>query len=190
MKMTLRVLIGVVGLVVIVLAIKQFTKGVREPSVNSTPPPQKIGEMFTSVENGYSHRIPQGWESKPAPPSKAAMIAAPESSGLSSNMVTTIEPYDGTLRSYVDDANIQSLRKRAVKGKVVRAEFTTDSKTPAYKVKLQNKVKDTDVGQTMYFFESPGNKKIVVTCTAPAQFEAQLEPLFDACMKTFALSAH
>ncbi len=188
MKMTLRVLIGVVGLVVIVLGIKQFTTGVREPSGNFTLTPQKIGETFTSAENGYSHRIPQGWESKPAPPSKAAMIAAPKSSGLLSDLVTTIEPYDGTLRAYVDDANIQSLRKRAVKSKVIRTDFTTDNKTPAYKVKLQNRTNNVDLAQTMYFFAGPGNKKIVVTCTAPAQFEAQLEPLFDACMKTFALS--
>ena len=159
MKMTLRVLIGVVGLVVIVLAIKQFTKSVREPSGNFTPPPQKIGETFTSVENGYSHRIPQGWESKPASPSKAAMIAAPESSGLSSNMVTTIEPYDGTLRSYVDDANIQSLRKSALKAKVKSADFTTDSQTPAYKVKLQNRTNNVDLAQTMYFFAGRETKR-------------------------------
>ena len=189
MKLALRVLIGVVILVAIFLGIKQFPRAAREVPGKSTPPPQKIGEMFTSVENGYSHRIPQGWESKPAPPSKAVMIAAPESSGLSSNMVTTIEPYDGTLRSYVDDANIQSLRKTAVKAKVKSADFTTDSQTPAYKVKLQNRTNNVDLAQTMYFFAGPGNKKIVVTCTAPAQFEAQLEPLFDGCMKTFSLSA-
>ena len=118
------------------------------------------------------------------------MIAAPESSGLSSTMVTTIEPIHGTLRSYVDDANIQSLRKSAVKAKVIKADFTTDNKISGYKVKLQTKTNKVDVAQTMYFFEGPGNKKIVITCTAPAQFEAQLEPLFDACMKTFALSAH
>jgi hypothetical protein len=87
------------------------------------------------------------------------------------------------------DANTQSLRKSAAKGKVVRAEFATDSKTPAYKVKLQNKLKDADVGQTIYFFQGPGDKKIIVTCTAPVELQAQLEPLFDACMKTFALSA-
>jgi len=188
MKMALRVLVGLVALVVIVLAIKHFNKGVPEPSRTSTPAPQKIGETFTSAENGYSHRIPLGWENKPAPPSKAAMIAAPESSGLSSKIVTTVEPYDGTLRAYVDDANIQSLRKDAVNAKVIRTDFATDTKTPAYKVKLQNKTNKVDLTQTIYFFEGPGNKKIVVTCTAPARFEAQLEPLFDACMKTFALS--
>jgi len=188
MKSALRLLIGVVALVVIVLVIKQFNKGVSEPSGYSIPAPQKIGGTFTSAENGYSHRIPEGWETKPPPPSKAAMIAAPESSGLSSNMVTTIEPYDGTLRSYVDDANIQSLKKSAVKAKVIRTDFTTDSKTSAYKVKLQNRTNNVDRAQTMYFFEGPGNKKIVITWIAPAQFEAQLEPLFDGCMKTFTLS--
>ena len=174
-------------MVAIVLGIKQFSKDVRKVSRNATPAPQKIGETFTSVEHGYSHRIPLGWERKPAPPSKATMIAAPESSGVSSNMVTTVEPYDGTLRAYVD-TNIESLKKSAVKGKAVSREFTTDSKTPAYKVKLQNKVKGTDVGQTMYFFQGAGDKKIIITCIAPVESQAQLEPLFDACMKTFALS--
>jgi hypothetical protein len=189
MKIALRVLIGVVILVAIVLAIKQFPKGgVQEVSSNSTPAPQKIGDTFTSAEHGYSHRIPLGWETKPPPPSKAAMIAAPKSSGVSSDMVTTVQPYDGILLAYVD-ANTQSLRKSAAKGKVVRAEFATDSKTPAYKVKLQNKLKDADVGQTIYFFQGPGDKKIIVTCTAPVELQAQLEPLFDACMKTFALPA-
>jgi len=189
MRSALGVLIGVAALAAVVLFIKQSDKGVSEPAGFSIPARQKIGGTFTSAENGYSHRIPEGWESRPAPPSKAAMLAAPKSSSLSSNMVTTIEPYDGTLRSYVDDANIQALRKSAVKGKVIKADFTTDTKIPAYKVKLQNRTNDVDVAHTMYFFEGPGNKKIVVTCTAPAQFEAQLEPLFDDCMKTFALSA-
>jgi len=189
MKSALRVLIGVVALVVIVLVIKQFNKGVSEPSGYSIPAPQKIGGTFTSAENGYSHRIPQGWKRRPAPPSKALMIAAPKSSGLLSNMVTTVEPYDGTLRAYLD-ANIQPVKKRAVKAKVVSTEFTTDSNTPAYRAKLQNKVNDVNLAQTMYFFQGPDNKKIIVTCTAPAEFQAQLEPLFDGCMKTFALSAH
>jgi hypothetical protein len=187
MKMILRVVIGIIVLVVIALGIKQFTKDVREVPGKFTPAPLKIGEAFTSAENGYSHRIPQGWESKPTPPSKSAMIAAPESSGWSSNMVTTVEPYDGTLRAYVD-ANIQKLKKGTAKAKVVSAEFTTDSNTPAYKVKLQNKVNNVDLAQTMYFFQGLGDKKILVTCTAPAASEAQLEPLFDGCMKTFALS--
>jgi ABC-type sugar transport system substrate-binding protein len=188
MKMAVRVLVGLVALVVIVLAIKYLNKSVPEPFSASAPAPQKIGETFTSAENGYSHRIPQGWESKPPPPSKVAMIVAPKSSGLSSNLVTTIEPYDGTLRAYVDDANIQPLKKKAVKAKVIRTDFTTDSKVSAYKVKLQSKSNNVDLAQTMYFFEGPGNKKIVITWTAPAQFQAGLEPLFDACMKTFALS--
>ena len=114
MKSALRVLIGVVALVVIVLVIKQFNKGVSEPSGYSIPAPQKNGGTFTSAENDYSHRIPQGWERRPAPPSKAVMIAAPKSSGLLSNMVTTVEPYDGTLRAYLD-ANIQPVKKSAVK---------------------------------------------------------------------------
>ena len=186
--MVLRILIGFVVLVVIVLAVKQSNK--RAPASaarNSAPAAQKIGKTFTSAENGYSHRIPQGWETKTAGASKEVTIAAPESSGLSSNMVTTVEPYGGTLSAYVDE-KIQPLKKSAVKAKVKRADFVTDAKTGGYKVKLQNKTNDVDVGQTMYFFDGTGDKKIVVTCTAPAELSAQLEPLFDGCMKTFTLS--
>jgi len=117
------------------------------------------------------------------------MIAPAKSSGLSSKMVTTVEPYNGSLRDYVD-TDVQALRKSALKGKVANAEFAADSKTPAYKVKLQTGPKDVDLTETMYIFQGTGDKKIVITCTAPAKFEAQLEPLFDACMKTFALSTH
>lgn len=189
MKSAVRVLIAVVALATVILVIKQSNKSISGPSGHSTPAPQRIGGTFTSAENGYSHRIPEGWITRPATPSKAAMIAAPESSGLSSTMVTAIEPYDGTLRSYVDDAKIQLLRESAVKKKVIKTDFTTDTGIPGYKLKLQKRTNNVDVALTMYFFEAPGNKKIVVTCTAPAQFEAQLEPLFDDCMKTFALSS-
>src|SRR5213076_426858 len=117
------------------------------------------------------------------------MIAAPKSSGLFNNMVTTVEPYDGTLRAYLD-ANIQPVKKSAVKAKVVSTEFTTDSNTPAYKAKLQNKVNYGDLAQTMYFFQGTDDKKIIVSCTAPGEFEAQLEPRFEGSMQTFAWSAH
>jgi len=52
---------------------------------------------------------------------------------------------------------------------MISAEFTTDSKAPAYKVKLQTGPKDVDLTETMYIFQGTGDKKIVVTCTAPGQ---------------------
>lgn len=189
MKMLVRIAVGIIGLVVLVFGIKQMITGMGEMSGKSrTSQPQKIGETFTSTENGYSHRIPQGWENKPAPPPTAGMIVAPKSSGLASNMVTTVENYNGTLRAYVD-ANIQALKTNAPDAKVVGdSEFATDGKTPAYKLKLQNKVKNVDLAQFMYLFEGAAGQKIIVSCTATTKDGPVLEPLFDDCMKSFALS--
>ena len=65
MKMVMRIVIGLIGLVVIVLGVKQFTKGVHEISGKGSPAAQKVGETYTSTENHYSHKIPDGWQSKP-----------------------------------------------------------------------------------------------------------------------------
>jgi len=188
MKMVLRVGLGLVGLVVIVLGVKQFATGIREVSGKRTTQPQKLGETYTSTENGYTHRIPQGWGRKAGPQPGVTMIVAPKESGFASNMVTTVEPFDGSLRAYTD-ANIKSIQANVPGAKILSdTEFVTDSKMSGYKLKLQNKVKNIALAQTMYLFDGPSGKKIIVTCTTPSERAPQLEPLLDECMKTFALS--
>jgi hypothetical protein len=115
------------------------------------------------------------------------MFVSPASTQLASNMVTTIEPYEGTLADYIA-ANKQAVTSAAPDAKFLSdTEFATDAKVSAHKVKLQNKMKDIDLAQTMYFFDAPNGKKIIVTCTSPAKYAADLEGLFDDCMKTFAV---
>ena len=117
------------------------------------------------------------------------MLVAPKESGFSSNMVTTVEPFDGSLRAYTD-ANIKSLQTSFPEAKILSdTEFPTDAKVPAYKLKFHNKMQNTELSQTMYLFEGPSQKKIIVTCTATADQAPQLESLFDDCMKTFAITS-
>ena len=184
----MRILIGVIGLVVMVLGIKQIYKGVHEMSGTSSPVPQKLGETFTSTESGYSHRIPDGWKSKPSPQAGVtAMIVSPSESKVSSNMVTTVEAFDGSLTDYVA-ANKRAVTTAAPDAKFLSdTDFVTDSKAAAHKVKLQNKMNNIDLAQTMYFFDGTNGRKIIVTCTAPAKSAENLESLFDDCMRTFAL---
>ncbi len=189
MKMVLRIVAGLVGLVVIVLGVRQFTKGVHEMSGKGNAPAQKMGETYTSTESGYSHRIPQGWESKPGPQPGVTMIVAPKESGLASNMVATVETFAGSLNDYVE-ANKQALKTSVPDAKILSdSEFVTDAKAIGHKVKLQNKMKDVDLAQTMYFFDGTDGRKVIVTCTAPGKFGSDLDPLFDDCMKTFALAS-
>ena len=192
MKVVVRIAVGIIGLVIVVLGLKQIYKGVGEMSgksgKKSSPPSQQLGETYTSAENGYSHKIPQGWENKPnSQAGIATTFVSPASTGLASNMVTTIEPYQGTLADYIA-ANKQAITNAAPDAKFLSdSEFSTDARVKAHKVKLTNKMNDIDLAQTMYFFEAPNNKKIIITCTAPAKHAGDLEPLFDGCMKTFAV---
>jgi predicted Zn-dependent protease len=129
---------GLIGLVVIVLGVKQIYEGVHEMSGTSAASTQKLGETFASVENGYSHRIPEGWQIKPSPQAGVvAMIVSPSESGVSSNMVTTVEPFDGSLTDYVA-ANKQAVSAQAPTAKFLNdAQFVTDSKATARKVKTE-----------------------------------------------------
>jgi hypothetical protein len=188
MKTSLRIVVGILGLVAIFFGVKQIIRGTKELSGQPVTQTQKLGETYTSTENGYSHRFPQGWEQKPPPQSGVTMIAAPKTSGFASNMVTTFEQFEGTLRAYVD-ANIKSLQSNVPDAKLVSdTEFVPDNKAQSYKLKLQNKMNNIDLAQTMYFFDGKQGRKIIVTCTATAKQGPELEPLFDDCMKTFALT--
>jgi hypothetical protein len=189
MKKVLGIVGGLVGLVVIFFGVKQIMTGAREMSGKSpTTQPQKVGETYTSIVGGYTDRIPEGWQSKPGAQPGLTMIIAPKESGYASNMATTIEAFDGSLRTYVD-TNIKSVQAMFPDAKIVSdAEFTNDAKAAAYKLKLQNKVQETDLAQTMYFFEGQLGQKIIVTCTTPAKHGQELEGVFDDCMKRFALA--
>ncbi|CAN5431891.1 hypothetical protein BH20VER3_BH20VER3_13720 [soil metagenome] len=189
MKTFLRIAVGLIALVVIVLGVKQMSRGVHEMAGTGSPPPQELGETYTSVQNGYSFRIPKGWQTKARPQPGMTMISAPQDSGLSSNMVTTVQPSDGSLRDYVE-LNKEELRKSVPDAKVLSDNaFVTDARVTAQKVKLQNKINDIDLAQTMYFFDGPNRRKVIVTCTAPQKYGAQIESLCDDCMKTFAFAA-
>lgn len=189
MKMFLKIAVGLVGLIVIFFGVRQMSRGVQEMSGTNSSPAQELGETYTSTQNGYSFRIPKGWETKSGPRPGMTMVSAPKESGLTSNMVTTIEPTNGSLTDYVE-ANKEALRKDVPDAKILSdTAYATEAKVTAQKVKLQNKMNDIDLAQTMYFFDGPEGRKIIVTCTTPAKFDEQLEPLFDNCMKTFAFAA-
>jgi hypothetical protein len=186
--MWLRLLVGIIGLIAIGVGIKQIIRGSKELTGQPVTQTQKLGETYTSTENRYSHRIPQGWEQKPPPQAGVTMIAAPAKSGFASNMVTTTETFDGSLRAFAD-ANIKSVQSNMPDAKLITdSEFVPNNKAPSYKLQFTNKLKNLDLAQTMYFFEGTERRKLIVTCTSTARQGPELESLFDDCMKTFAFT--
>lgn len=190
MKRLWGIVVAVVGLALVALAARQFAVHVSKKP-KPEPPALRPGEVVVSPRKDFQFRMPSGWVRKPAPaPSTAGMVASPASSDLDSNMVTTVEAFSGTLRAYVE-ANVIALRKLAPEAKVVsEAPFATDLQLPGQKLRLHNQLKDKALIQFMYFFPGPRKDKIIVTCTTPAAMAPRTEPLFDACMKTFALNAN
>ena len=188
MKPALRILLGLVGLIAIFFGVRQIMTRVgglsgKAPATHA----QKVGETFTSADSAWSYRIPQGWENKPGEQPGFTMFVAPKESGYVANMVTAVESFDGTLRAYAD-ANIKAVRSAFPDSKILSdAEFSTNAKVASYKLKFQNKVKDSELMQTMYFFEGQSGRKIAVTCTAPLKQGPELDPLFDECMKSFSV---
>ncbi len=186
MKRLWGFIIALVGLALVILAVTQYLT--HRTAGRKKTPALRPGEMVVFSDRNFQFRMPEGWERKTAPPSTAGMVASPAASDLESNMVTTSESYNGTLRAYVD-ANLAALPKLAPTAKVVNElPFQTHSQLAGRKLKLGNELKGKALAQFMYFFAGPEKKKIIVTCTTPASNAAQMEPLFDACMKTFALS--
>ena len=186
MKPGLRIFLGLVGLIAILFGVRQMmTRGGGLSAKAPVDQVQKVGEIFTATDGAWSYRIPQGWENKPGQQPGFTMFVAPKESGYVANMVTAVESFDGALRAYAD-ANIKAVQAAFPDSKVLSdAEFSTDAKAVSYKLKFQNKVKDSELMQTMYFFEGQPGRKIAVTCTAPLKQGPELDPLFDECMKSF-----
>lgn len=172
-----------------VAGIRQIVSGVREMAGTSAAvQPQEAGERISVAAHGCSLRVPRGWTEKQTPQG-GTMFVAPKESGYSANLQVFSEPFAHTLREYVD-ANISAVKGAAPGAKFVSdAPFTADSGSPAFKTTFSNKVEELDLAQAMYFFDGPAGRKILVTTTAQAKHGAELEPLFDACVKTLTVSA-
>ena len=183
MKKTMRVLVGIVGVFAVVVGIKQIASGVRQMAGKPAPTrPQEVGEKVAVAAHGCSLRVPRGWTEKQTEQG-GTMFVAPKESGYSANLQVFSEPSAQTLREYVD-ANISAVKGAAPDAKFVSdAPFAADSGSPGFKTAFSNKFKDLEVAQAMYFFDGPAGRKILITTTAPAIHGAELEPLFDACVK-------
>ncbi len=188
MKPLLKIVVGLIGLVVIFLGVRQMSRGVHEMNGTNSLTTPELGQTYISTQNNCLFRIPKGWESKSGPQPGMTMISSPKSSGFSSNMVMTMKPSDGSLEAYVE-ANKRALQRDVPMAKIVsEAPFVTDAKVTAQKVELQNAVNEMKLAQTMYFFEDRKAAKVILTWTAPEKFGSQLAPIFDDCMKTFAFT--
>ena len=183
MKIITRVFFGLLGLIAIYFGIQQMKSGVKQLSGPPMSVKQNLGEPVVLDSHSCLLRVPTGWEQKPSP-GGGVMFVAPKTSGYSANFIILSQPWAKSLNDYADGniAGVKSAVPSAEMG--VKAPFTLDSAAESVKVSLKSKNNALELGQSMYFFEGRPGQKIVITSTAPLNQHAELEPLFDSCMKT------
>ena len=108
--------------------------------------------------------------------------------GFAPNINVVDESFRGSLSDYVAK-NLQALGKlfKDFK-KLSESEFKTDSGLKGTKLITQADQQGRSLRQTFFFFEGKPGKKLVITCSALADKGSKLDPLFEASMKTFAVS--
>jgi hypothetical protein len=146
-----------------------------------------VGKRHKETAGGFSFCPPQGWTIQSFPGLKYSIAAGPASNGFAPNINVVDEKAEMSLAAYVD-ANKKMLSK-AFKGykEVGKSDFKTASGLKGSRLIVQSDQNGTPLRQTFYFFAGSGDKKLVATCSALARGGTELDDVFEASLKTFAL---
>ena len=187
MKIISRVFLILLGVLVAYYGIQQIRTGVGELTGKPVLVPQEPGDRVTVAAHACSLRVPRGWEQTPMEGGNGVKFVAPKASGYTANFNVLSDPFAGSLDEYAE-ATISAV-KAAVPAAVLGAKvpFGTDSGVASLKLPLRQKVKDVEVAQILYLFEGQNGRKMVLTSSTTATQLADMEKLFDACMKTLAI---
>jgi hypothetical protein len=156
--------------------------------VSVAPAQQSVKQDFGSG-GLFSYVPPDGWTVSEFPGLKFKICRGEPAKGFAPNIVVVDEAYDKSLEDYVK-ANIAGMEKIFQGQKILsQNDFTTSDGTRA--VKMVTEREDPQVKKNLrqvYFFFDAGNKKLVATCTSLADDGGSVDPVFDAAMKTFAVT--
>lgn len=151
---------------------------------NAGPPGMPVNGRFVSAQGGFSYVPPEGWMAYHVPGLKYLIVSGPMKIGDAPNINAADEEFAGSLEDYikVNRANLQLIMEefRIVK----QEEFLTADGLRGSRVVAEVKQLGRNHRQTYYFFEN-GNKKYIAVCTTKSEGGEQLDPVFEASMKTF-----
>ena len=176
-----RIAIAIVGLVAMVMGIRQMMRGMSEMGL--TKQELRVGARFTDTKHGCSYDTIEGWTKKDGPGGAAQFTSA---SGANFSVVS--EPFDGSTQQYADML-VEALKKQFPKVAVISlAPFTTDQGILCTKASLSNEATNKDqLFQAFYVFEGKQNQKILLTSTDAFVLRGRSEPVFDGLAKRVAL---
>ncbi|MBK9387705.1 MAG: hypothetical protein IPN34_23060 [Planctomycetes bacterium] len=135
---------------------------------------------------GFSYDPPTGWTSRPGPGLSHPTSMGPLLQDFRCNIVSVDARSELSLGVYMMS---EFERVRAIESDLILISITpfeTSDGLAGYRVISKFAYVEAAVRQVQFFFES-GDRKIVVTCSAPAQGGEKLDELLAASMKTFRL---
>ncbi len=160
-------------------------------TVNVGPPIEGVAVDGRLVEvlGGFSYVPPEGWKAYHLPGRKYRIVAAPIKEGDAPNIILSDELFVGSLEEYMR-MNITTVRMTMLFTAEFRIlkqeEFRTTEGLPGIRVITEVKHEGRSHRQTYYYF-GKGVKKFVAVCTARSERGEELDPIFEASMKTFHL---
>jgi hypothetical protein len=140
-------------------------------------------------EGLFSYVPPNGWKVSEFPGLKFKVCFGQPANGFAPNITVVDEASEKPLEDYVKD-NIAFMQKLFQGQKILgQADFTTSDGARAVKLITERDDAQTkkSLRQIFYFFDA-GGEKLVVTGSSLAEDGAALDQVFDASMKTFAVT--
>jgi hypothetical protein len=171
---------------IVLVVVAATALGCRARSAPGGTSAQQVDDTRRHQEpaGGFSFVPPKDWQVRDFPGLKYKVVAGPPTAGFASN----INILDGTGKGSLDDyvkANIVTLQKQRKNCRILSQEaFNTSAGLQGARVVAEGEDGDRLLRFNIYIF-GQGDKKFVVTCTALADGGAQLDPVFEACLKTF-----
>lgn len=137
----------------------------------------------------FSYVPPDGWKVWEFPGMKFKVCSGQPAKGFASNITVVDEASEKPLDDYVKD-NVANMQKLFQGLKILgQNDFTTSDGARAIRMVTERDDDQTKkrLRQIFYFFDA-GNKKLVATCSSLAEDGAALDKVFDAAMKSFAVT--
>lgn len=147
-----------------------------------------VNGRLVEDQGGFSYVPPEGWMAYQLPGRKCRIVSAPIKDGDAPNIFASDELFIGSLEEYMR-VNITTVRMtmQMAEFRILKQEaFRTTDGLPGIRVITEVKQGGRSHRQTHYYF-GKGVKKYVVVCTTRSERGEELDPIFEASMKTFRL---
>jgi hypothetical protein len=169
----------------------------------------QLGDRHLASDRSFSFQPPANWQievvtglayatfvqadapnpvdASPTLPSDAAIEAPGDP--FKANISIFSDTYSGTVDDYAA-VNLSSVSKAFANFQILsQTEFSTNSDLAGIVIVAKSEQLGNQLWQSFYIFDAPGQRKLVITCTALASEADRFAPIFAASIKTLQIES-